>query len=102
MNRRARMLVGRFDAAVVAIGFVLAGCAVTVSDPPPDLIELTSPDGSMVSVNPATIVNLRQAPAVRRGQFTASATCAIYTTDGKFVAVVEDCAQVRRLIRQQR
>jgi len=56
------------------------------------LVQLTGPDDQRIEVNPHEIVSVR-AP---RGpeHFAKGVRCVLHTTDGKFIAVVEDCDTV--------
>jgi hypothetical protein len=63
-----------------------------------DLVTFTGPEGQLIPVNPAMVVTLRKP----RGEqhFDPDVKCLIHTTDGKFVAVVEDCDTVREALRK--
>jgi hypothetical protein len=58
------------------------------------LVVLHTVDGREVGVNPPQVTSLR--PAAEGKHFTRQAQCMISLSDGKFVAVVETCAAVRR------
>lgn len=68
------------------------------------LVILTGPEKQRIEVNPEQVVSVRiprnddtqtyRSPAIK---------CLIHTTDGKFIAVVEDCMEVtRKLIEGRR
>lgn len=58
------------------------------------LLELTGPGNQHVEINRDSIVMLR----VPRGtdHFDSSIRCIVFTNDGKFVGVQEDCTTVAR------
>lgn len=60
------------------------------------LIVLHRSDGGDVTINADQITSLRD--PVRHGQLFPAGHCIIGLTDGKFVAVLEACAEVRRLL----
>jgi hypothetical protein len=82
---------------------LLAGCAAAVEDDPPaeqqivagSLVEVTGLEHERIEVNPTEIVALRAPRRVHR-VLPAKANCAIMTTDGKFLSIIESCAEVRR------
>jgi len=57
------------------------------------LVQLTGPDNQKIEINPREVVSIR-APRVQE-YFTQGIKCLIHTSDGKFVAVMEDCETVR-------
>jgi hypothetical protein len=62
------------------------------------LVAFTGPDHQAVEVNPQEVASIRQP----RGSdhFSSETHCVIYTTDGKFISVVETCEQVRARLEQ--
>jgi hypothetical protein len=54
------------------------------------LVLLTTPDGQSVAINPDEVVSVRPPSPGHH----AHIKCVIYTSDGKFTAVREDCATV--------
>ena len=63
------------------------------------MIALHSLSGQVVLVNPKLIVSLLEAG---RGKVvTEKANCIVTFTNGKFVSVLETCAQVRARMEQQ-
>ena len=61
------------------------------------LIVLHRVDGGEVVINPAQVTSLRH-PAGPLGKLAPHGRCLIGLTDGKFVAVIEPCAEVKRLL----
>lgn len=57
------------------------------------LLTLHRADGGTVAVNPDQITSLRSTAGVGH---LAPGHCVIFLTDGKFVAVLEDCGAVQR------
>jgi len=67
-------------------------CAVALS-----LIILHRADGGEVIINPAQVTSLR-ATAGSLGRLAPHGHCLVGLTDGKFVAVIEPCGDVKRLL----
>jgi hypothetical protein len=63
------------------------------------LIVLHSGSGTPLDLNTATITNLRN-PEPNNPAFTPNVKCMINMVDGKYVAVRETCAEVRRLMEE--
>jgi hypothetical protein len=65
------------------------------------LIRLTGPDGQHIEINPSEIVSIRTPRhEEQKGHFHERVRCLIFTGDGKFTAVIEDCDTVSRLLLQ--
>ena len=64
-----------------------------------DLIRLTGLNHEKIDVNPSQVVKLQPKPEVSQGHFTAAVKCVVYTSDGKFIPVLEDCNTVNKLLR---
>lgn len=60
------------------------------------LIRLHGPDGNEIDINPREITVMREKEQGKH--LTPGVECAISMSDGKFVAVVETCDQVRQKI----
>ena len=61
------------------------------------IIILHSLTGAEISVNPEAIVSMRDGE--HTGQYiTKEVNCVVTTSDGKFISVIETCAEVRALI----
>lgn len=60
-----------------------------------NLITLHRSDGGDVSINPAQITSLRS-PAGHLNRLAPSGHCIVNLVDGKFVAVMEPCAAIKR------
>lgn len=63
-----------------------------------DLVELHGPQGQRFYVNPQQITTVREPLRTDMGYFGTGARCVIVMTNGKFVAVRDDCDTVRRLV----
>ena len=64
------------------------------------LIELHGPDGHRVEVNPAEVSSLREDRPSDAGLLAEGVNCVLGMTNGKFIAVVEDCAVVKRKLEE--
>ena len=60
-----------------------------------ELVQLTGLEHEIIQVNPSTIVAVRL-PLERYRLLAAEANCQLMTLDGKFISVIETCAEVRR------
>lgn len=58
------------------------------------LVKLHGPGGQIVEVNPEHVVGLREPRASPTEHFQKEIRCLIFTLDGKFTGVLEDCAEV--------
>ena len=65
------------------------------------MIVLHSVTGTAIEINPLLITHLRH-PESKNPNFVEGAQCMINMADGKYVTVREPCAEVRRLIEEQR
>lgn len=61
------------------------------------LIVLHRADGGEVIINPAQVTSLRR-PAGPLEKLAPHGRCLIGLVDGKFVAVIEPCSEVKRLL----
>ena len=61
------------------------------------LILLNTPEG-VLGLNPAHVVSLRNIPPQKKQLLHGQIQCVIRTVDGKFITVIESCAEVSRLI----
>jgi|SRR5215469_6990700 len=82
---------------------MIVGCA-DLDDPSDeklafDMFELTTPGGQEVEINPSQVVQLRGPPNERMNYYHESVKCLVYTSDGKFVPVIQDCLTVRKMIK---
>lgn len=65
------------------------------------LVVLHGPNGHEILLNPAAITSMHASrPGIENELMTDEVKCVINTTDGKFVSVIETCAQVRELFKQ--
>ena len=63
------------------------------------LVQLTGPDGHQrIDINPDEVTSVRETHSAREGLLTHGTRCVIVMTSGKFVAVSNDCADVRRKV----
>lgn len=60
-----------------------------------DLLEVHGPDGQTAFVNVHEIASLRAPNYADLGRFAKGSHCIVLTTDGKFLAVVEPCSELR-------
>lgn len=58
-------------------------------------ITLHGPDNVTIDVNPAQIVTVREPRGQQERVVHKDVKCLLFLADGKFIAVVEDCATVR-------
>jgi nitrous oxidase accessory protein NosD len=60
------------------------------------LIQLLGPDGQIIEINPESVVTVR----TPRGtdHFAKDIHCIVFTADGKNIAVVQTCDQVKELL----
>ena len=64
------------------------------------LVLLHGPQGHGILINPAAVTSMQAAmPGKANAQINEAVRCLINTSDGKFVAVIETCDQVRGLFR---
>jgi hypothetical protein len=63
-----------------------------------DLLLLTAPDGKYLAVAPSQVVALR-GPSSGAAVLHPGVHCAVFTADGKFISVVETCAEVARKLK---
>ena len=66
-----------------------------------DLVHLTGLHHELIEVNPTEIVVIRS-PRKQSRLLPPEANCAIVTTDGKFISVLETCEEVDRRLEQVR
>jgi hypothetical protein len=67
------------------------------------LIMLHTVDGLEVDINPKQITSLRETrPDKEKHLVVAGVHCAVGLSDGKFVTVVESCADIRKKIEEQK
>ena len=62
------------------------------------LLLLHDPEGADVVINSKLITTLRSPRGPENKNLTSKARCMVNTSDGKFIAVVETCATVRKLM----
>jgi hypothetical protein len=60
---------------------------------------LHGPDNQPIDINPDQVVSVRQ-PRASEGHFQKGIRCLVITADGKFVAVMETCDEIRNKIGQ--
>ena len=63
------------------------------------ILLLHGPTGREIRLNTKTVTSLHAPEKQGRNQaITSGANCLINTTDGKFISVVETCAEITRMI----
>jgi hypothetical protein len=65
---------------------------------PLHLVELFGPDHQAIYVNPVEVVSVRAPRGTEH--LSKHVHCLIHTSDGKFIAVVEDCRSVKQRLEQ--
>jgi hypothetical protein len=63
-------------------------------------IILHAPGGKEVQVNPDMVTSLRRGEKDGNQHVTSEAHCFVNLADGKFVAVTEDCSEVRSIMEE--
>jgi hypothetical protein len=67
------------------------------------LLLLHGPTGREIRLNPRTVTSLHAPMTPGHNQaITEGANCLINTADGKFIAVIETCAEVARMIEERK
>jgi len=67
-----------------------------------NLITLHGPDGQVIALNPLEVITVRTPRGEVQQHFPKNTTCVVHTADGKFIAVQEDCATVRRRVETEK
>jgi len=62
------------------------------------LVVLHRVDGGEVVVNSNQVTSLRSVPGSMSRHFPGPSKCLVGLTDGRFVAVIEPCGEVKRLL----
>lgn len=60
------------------------------------LVQFYGPDNQLIEIAPDQVASLREPRGVEVRHFHEHAHCLIFTTDGKFTAVREDCRTVEQ------
>lgn len=63
------------------------------------LVRLTGPDDQLIEINPDEVVSIRE-PRNSDQHFHERVQCLIFTSDGKFTGVVEDCETVHTRLQE--
>ena len=64
------------------------------------LVRLTGPDHQQIEINPSEVVSIRGPRKHEQDtHFPPGTRCLIFTADGKFTAVQEDCTTVSKLLK---
>jgi hypothetical protein len=63
-------------------------------------VRVTTPDGLVVDLNPSEIVSMRKPRAEDKRVVHGNVHCMIFTSDGKFIGVLEECAAVEQKIKE--
>jgi hypothetical protein len=59
------------------------------------LVHFTGPDKQLIEINPDEVVSIRE-PRDSEQHFHEHVNCLIFTSDGKFSGVVEECSAVEQ------
>jgi hypothetical protein len=62
------------------------------------LLILHGPGGQNIEINPDAVVSLRSPRGNEIEHFQKGIRCLIFTNDGKFTAVIEDCATIHEML----
>jgi uncharacterized protein YlzI (FlbEa/FlbD family) len=65
------------------------------------LVQLTGLDGQKILLNPEQVIDLKEPRGQPGEHFTAAVKCLIFTSNGKYTAVIETCAEVRYKLEEQ-
>jgi hypothetical protein len=76
---------------------VLAFTLSAVTEIVLDLLLLMGPEHQIILVNPSQVVSMRTPR--RHEHFGKGVRCLINTVDGKFIAVIQPCQEVKGLLR---
>lgn len=63
-------------------------------------IQVTTPGGATVDLNPREIITLRPPREDEHRGSQKDVRCLVFTADAKFVSTLEDCHEIRQLIRE--
>ena len=64
------------------------------------LVQFTGPDHQGIEVNPDEIVAIREPRENEQGHFHDKVQCLIFTSDGKFFGVIEECHEVHKRLQE--
>jgi hypothetical protein len=59
------------------------------------LVRLTGTDGQLIEINPEEVVSVR-APGSIAEHLHPNTRCVVYTSDGKFISVRDECQDVQK------
>ena len=62
------------------------------------LVQFTTPNGDRIDINSAEITSLREPHGSTEMHWAQGTRCIIVMSNGKFIAVHEDCSSVRKLL----
>lgn len=62
-------------------------------------VVVTTPGGLTVDLNPSEIISLRQPRDDEHKGTQKDVRCVIFTADGKFIAALEECLDIKQMIR---
>ncbi|MBO0718456.1 MAG: hypothetical protein J2P55_14135 [Rhizobiales bacterium] len=63
-----------------------------------ELLRLMTPDGLPVDINPNEIVSLRPPREDDKRTLNSKVQCVLFTADSKFVAVTNECDEIRWML----
>jgi len=64
------------------------------------LILLHGPGGHEIDVNPHEVSSLRDPSVVYEGHFAKGTKCLVFMSNGKVVAISEECEEVKKMIEE--
>lgn len=64
------------------------------------LVQFYGPDHQLIEIAPDQVVSIREPRGVELRHFHEHVHCLIFTADGKFSAVLEDCRTVEQRLRE--
>jgi len=82
-----------------AVGMLWVGLAYAQERLALDMIKVTGLEHEIIEINPNKVVAIRE-PRPQGRAVHNKANCTVLTADGKFVAVLEHCAEVERRLEQ--
>jgi hypothetical protein len=56
-------------------------------------------DAQQIYLNPEQIISIRQPRGLNSGHWPAGVRCLVTTVDGKYLTVVETCAEIRERLK---
>lgn len=60
------------------------------------LVQFYGPNNQIIEVNPDAVASIRAPRQSEREHFHSNVNCLLFTSDGKFIGVMEDCKTVEQ------